>query len=80
MGGGALEFVMVLDHRPHGRLRLPDFFARAVERDGPPGFWLRAEDYYNDPTWAAAEFSPDGSLSLSRGWKSFACFYRLKWG
>lgn len=45
-----------------------------------PGFWLWAEDCYNDPTWAAAEFSPDGSLFLSQGWKSFACFYHLKRG
>ena len=81
-GFPSFEFIIDLDCRLRGRLRLPDSFAVAVvsDDDRPTGFWLQVDGCPNGPSWADAEYTVDDSMLLGRGWKSFSRFCRLTRG
>ena len=42
-----------------------------MEIDRPSGLWLRVDGYCNGLIWVAIEFSVNGIMYFSRGWKSF---------
>lgn len=40
----------------------------------PDGFWLQVEGCPNGPSWVLAEYAPDSTILLGKGWKTFARF------
>ena len=54
------------------RLPLPRFLLGKLPAGAPCGLWLQADGCCSRASWVSLEVSAAGSLSLARGWQTFA--------
>ncbi|KAE8799420.1 l-ascorbate oxidase-like protein [Hordeum vulgare] len=76
----SFEFVMELRGPPRGHLHLPHGFARVMEVDKPPVFWLRAHGCSHGAMQVHTEYLKPHSMLLGRCWKAFARAHGLEDG